>query len=94
MKMTEDIKPITYMKTHSSELIKTVRENKRPVVITQNGEARAVLQDIREFEKTQESLAMLKILALSRKNIKERKYRPVKEVFQSIRKTIRELKGK
>lgn len=94
MKMTEDIKPITYMKTHSSELIKTVRENKRPVVITQNGEARAVLQDIREFEKTQESLAMLKILALSRKNIEERKYRPVKEVFQSIRKTIRELKGK
>ncbi len=60
-----DIKPITYMKTHSAELVKTVNENRSPVVITQNGLARAVIIDAASFEQMQDALALLKILSQS-----------------------------
>ena len=70
MKLIEDIKPITYMKTHSSELINTVRENRRPVVITQNGKASAVLMDIDSYEKLKESILLLKIIAQGEEEIK------------------------
>jgi len=73
MKLIEDIKPITYMKTHSSELINTVRENKRPVVITQNGEARAVLLDIESYERQKEAILLLKIIAQGEEEIKDKK---------------------
>lgn len=70
MKLTEDIKPITYMKTRSSELLKTVREHKRPVVITQNGEAKAVLMDIDSYERQKEALLLLKVIAQGEEDIK------------------------
>ena len=73
MKLIEDIKPITYMKTHSSELINTVRGNRRPVVITQNGEARAVLMDIDSYERQKESILLLKIIAQGEEEIKSGK---------------------
>lgn len=60
-----DIKPITYMKTHSAELIASVNERQSPVVITQNGEPRAVLMDVASYDRMQDTLALLKLIAQS-----------------------------
>jgi len=91
MKMSEKVKPISYFKSHASQVIRDIVENHGTVVITLNGEAKAILQDIREFEKTQESLALLKILAQSRKSLDEGKYRPMKETFNRLRDKVREF---
>jgi len=85
MKLSEAVKPISYFKSHASEMIREVVENHHTMVITLNGEAKAVLQDICEYEKTQESLALLKILAQSRKNLEEGKLKPAKEAFRELR---------
>jgi len=94
MKMSERVKPISYFKSHASEVIRDIMENHSSVVITLNGEAKAILQDIREFEKTQESLALLKILAQSGKSLKEGRYRPVHEGLQDLRIRVAELTKK
>jgi prevent-host-death family protein len=60
-----NIKPITYMKTHSAELVKAVNESRSPVVITQNGQARAVVMDAASYERMQDALILLKILSHS-----------------------------
>ncbi len=62
MKLREDIRPITHLKTRAADVIKQVNKTRRPVVITQNGVAQAVLQDVDSYEKTLESLAMLQII--------------------------------
>ena len=66
MKPSESIKPISYLKAHASQLIRDISSNKQTVVITQNGEAKVIVQDVKVYEQTQESLAMLKVLAQSR----------------------------
>lgn len=81
MKLSEDVKPISYFKAHASEVIRDIVEARKTVVITQNGEAKVILQDIREYEKMQDSLALLKILAMSRKNLQEGKTKPFREAF-------------
>lgn len=63
MKPSQDIKPVTYMKTRSAELIETVTSKGTPVIITQNGEAKVVVQDIRSFERDREALLLLKLLS-------------------------------
>ncbi len=94
MKLSESVKPISYIKSHASEVVRKVVESHGTIVITLNGEAKAVLQDIREYEKTQESLFMLKILAQSRKNLEERKFKPVRESFNGVKEKIKELHKK
>jgi prevent-host-death family protein len=91
MKLSEVVKPISYFKSHASEVIKDVVEKHEAVVITLNGEAKAIIQDIREFEKMQDSLAMLKILAQSRKNLEEGKSVPIREAFRNLRKRVKDL---
>jgi len=85
MKLSESIKPISYLKAHASELIKDVAENQKILIITQNGEAKVVVQDLESFEKTRESLALLKMLAQSQKSKKEGRVRSVKNAFREIR---------
>ena len=92
MKMSERVKPISHFKSHASQVIRDVVENHSSVVITLNGEAKAILQDIREFEKTQETLALLKILAQSRKSLQEGNFRPAKEAFLDLRNRAAEWK--
>ena len=94
MKLSESVKPISYIKSHASEVIRDVVENHRTMVITLNGEAKAVLQDIREYEKTQESLAMLKILAQSRKSLEEGKFKPARKSFSGVKEKIKEYNKK
>jgi len=92
MMPSEDIKPISYFKAHASEVIKDVSNNHRTMIITQNGEAKVIVQDIRSFEQSQESLALLKILALSANNLKEGRVKPLKKTFDDLQKRIREIK--
>jgi len=91
MKPSEDIKPISYFKAHASEVIADVSNNQKTLIITQNGEAKVVVQDIRTFEQFQESLALLKILALSANHFKEGRVKPIKNAFDDLQKRIREI---
>lgn len=85
MKLSEQIKPISYLKAHAAELVRNLGENPGPLVITQNGEAKAVLQDIESYEQTQETMALLKILALGTRQIEEGKVQPVADAFLRLR---------
>lgn len=90
MKLSESVKPISYLKSHTAEVLRDVSEGQRTIVITQHGEARAVLQDIASYEQTQESLALLKMLAQSSKSIQEGRSKPLKKAFADVRKRVRE----
>lgn len=89
MKLSSAVKPISYFKAHASEIIRQISRKRETLVITQNGEAKAVVQDIRQYEETQESLAMLKILALSSQSMTEGKTRPPRESFRAIREQVK-----
>jgi len=89
MKFSRAIKPISYFKTHAAEIIRNLSENQDALIITQNGEAKAVVQDIKTYEQTQESLAMLKLLALGRKNIDQGKFRPAGKVLRDLQKKMK-----
>lgn len=65
------VKPISYFKAHAAELLEGLDESQEPIAITQNGEVRAVVQDVTSFEKTQETLALLRLLALGRRDIEQ-----------------------
>lgn len=92
MKPSEDIKPISYFKARASEVIKDVTDNQKTMIITQNGEAKVIVQDIRVFEQMQESLALLKILAISSQHQKQGRTKPLKKTFSDLKKRIREEK--
>ena len=86
MKLSENIRPISYLKANAAEIIKQMGEQHEPLVITQNGEAKAVLQDVQSFEQTQETLAMLKILALGNQQIEEGDTHKASEILKRLRK--------
>jgi len=88
MKYSESIKPISYLKTHASEVVRDVCSNRETMIITHHGEAKVILQDIHVYEQTQESLALLKILAQSSGSIERGEYKPACEAFDAIRKRI------
>lgn len=85
MKLSEQVKPISYLKAHAPEVIRGLAETQEPVIITLHGEAKAVLQDIASYEQTQETLALLKMLALTTKAAEEGKVHPVGESFARLR---------
>ena len=85
MKSTR-VKPISYVKANAADLIRELKEGAEPLVITQNGEATAVMQDIASYEATQETLALLKILALGRRQVEAGNTFPADEVFRRLRK--------
>lgn len=85
MKLSTHVKPISYLKAHAAEVVKQLAEQHEPMVITQNGEAKVVIQDIKSFEQTQETLALLKILALGSRQVEEGQVQPVAEAMKSLR---------
>jgi prevent-host-death family protein len=85
MKYSSQIKPISYLKAHAAEIVRNLGEHGEPLIITQNGEAKAVVQDIRSYESMQETLALLKILALGTRQIEEGRVRPVAEALAELR---------
>lgn len=90
MKPSESIKSISFLKAHAAELIRDVSSNQKTLVITQNGEAKVIMQDVKIYEQTQESLALLKMLAQSNKSLKAGKHKLTKQAFTDLRKRIEE----
>lgn len=85
MNYTTQIKPISYLKANAAEVLEGLAENREPLIITQNGEAKAILQDVVSYNETQETLALLKILALGNREIGEGKIKAADDVFADIR---------
>jgi len=85
MKMSEKVKPISYLKAHAADVVRDLTEAREPMVITQNGEARLVVQDVDSYEKTKETMALLKILALGNRQIEEGNVVSAAEAIRSIR---------
>jgi len=85
MKLSNQIKPISYLKAHAAEIVRKLGEQREPMVITQNGEAKVVIQDIDSYEQTQETMALLKILALGIRQIEEGKVLSADDVIRRLR---------
>lgn len=85
MKLAGRVKSISYLKANAPDVLRTVSERREAMVITQRGEAKAVLQDIESFERTQEAIALLKILALSNAELERSGSKPATEAFAQIR---------
>jgi prevent-host-death family protein len=88
MKISKDIKPISYLKNHTAEVVNQINRTHRPMVITQNGHPKAVLQDAESFEKTQTVLIMLKLLTQSEEDIKHSRVLDQEQVFAEIEKQL------
>lgn len=85
MRYSSQVKPISYLKANAAEVLMQIAEQREPLVITQNGEARAVLLDVASFEETQETLALLKVLALGNQEVAAGKLTPVDDVVARLR---------
>jgi len=84
MKFSSQIKPISYLKSHTAEIVKDLSESRKPMLITQNGEARLVVMDVKSYEEQEETLALLKILALGVRQIEDGRYRDADAVFADL----------
>jgi prevent-host-death family protein len=85
MKLSRQIKPISYLKAHTAEIVRKLAEQGEALVITQNGEAKVVMQGIESYEETQETMALLKILALGNREIEEGRVEPALDVVKRLR---------
>jgi prevent-host-death family protein len=85
MKLSSQIKPISYLKAHAAEIVRNMGDQGAPLVITQNGEAKVVLQGIESYEQTQETMALLKILSLGNRQIEAGNVEPAAVVIQRLR---------
>ncbi len=85
MKLSNRIKPISYLKAHAAEIVRTLGDRREPLIITQNGEAKVVMQDIDSYEQTQETVSLLKILALGSRQIEAGQVQPAAGVIARIR---------
>jgi len=90
MNISKDIKPITYLKSRASDLLKQINETHRPVVITQNGEPRAVLQDPQSYENMRNAIGILKLLSQGEEDVKKGKTRSQEKVFTAIENILKE----
>ncbi|EJL05334.1 MULTISPECIES: type II toxin-antitoxin system Phd/YefM family antitoxin [Pseudomonas] len=84
MKLSSQIKPISYLKSHAAEIVKTITESREPLVITQNGEAKLVVMDVKSFEEQEETMALLKLLAIGNREIEEGNFRDAEDVFAEL----------
>ena len=85
MKLSSRIKPISYLKAHAAEIVRTLGEHREPLVITQNGEAKVVIQDIESYEQTLETMALLKILAIGMHQIEKGNVLSAEDVIKRLR---------
>ncbi len=84
MKYSDQIKPISYLKANTAEILRRMAERREPLVITQNGVAKAVIQDVASYEQTQETMALLKILALGNRQIEAGKVVPASTAIKRL----------
>ncbi|MBN1847902.1 MAG: type II toxin-antitoxin system Phd/YefM family antitoxin [Deltaproteobacteria bacterium] len=85
MKLSQAIKPISYFKAHAADIIRELNEQHGSMILTQNGEGKVVVQDIAEYERLQETLALLQIIAKGRQDYKEGKTIPADQVLNELK---------
>ena len=88
MKLSEAVVPISYAKTHTARIVANIVREQKPVIITQNGHARVIIQDLHSYEQIQDSLAMLKILAQGQDDVRAKRIKPLKQSFAGVRQKI------
>ncbi len=84
MNIKTDIKPITFLKSNAADLLKQINETHRPVIITQNGEPKAVLQDPKSYENMRNAIGILKLISQGEEDIRSGKSKSQEEVFERI----------
>ena len=84
MHLSQDIKPISYLKAKTADVINSVNENQRTIIITQNGEAKAVIQDIKSYENLQNSLNLLKLIVQSENDIENNEVIEQEKMFENL----------
>lgn len=90
MNITRDIRPVTYLKSRAAELLNQINETQRPVIITQNGEPRAVLQDPISYENMRNAIGILKLISQGEADIRDGKVKSQEDVFKGIEGTLKE----
>lgn len=90
MNITNDIKPVTYLKSRAADLLMQINETHRPVIITQNGEPRAVLQDPQSYENMRNALGLLKLISIGETDIREGRTKSQDEMFDELEGTLQE----
>ena len=88
MKPSQSIKPISYLKSNTADVVRELNEVREPVIITQNGVAKAVMQDVETFEQTQETLALLKLLAQGQHSVEQGATRSLRKAVNELRKGL------
>lgn len=89
MKITDDIRPITYLKARAADVLEQINKTHRPMIITQNGEPKAVLQDAESYENMRNAIGLLKLISLGEEDIKKGKTRPQEKVFDALGKMLK-----
>lgn len=84
MKVSTDIKPISYLKSHAADILKQINETHRPIVITQNGEPRAVVQDPDSYDNMRNAIGILKLISQGEEDVRQGRSREQEEVFKDI----------
>ena len=90
MNISQDIKPITYLKSRAADLFKQINDTHRPVIITQNGEPKAVLQDPQSYENMRNALGILKLISMGEDDIRAGQIKTQEEVFASIEELLKD----
>ena len=93
MNITNDIKPVTYLKSRAADLLNQINETHRPVIITQNGEPRAVLQDPKSYENMRNAIGLLKLISAGEADVRERRTISQEKLFDEIE-TFLKVNGK
>jgi len=88
MQLSQTIKPISYLKSKTAEVINSVNENRQSIIITQNGEAKAVIQDIKSYENLRNSLSLLKLIVQSEEDIRNNNVISQDEMFENLEKKL------
>jgi prevent-host-death family protein len=88
MNITSDIKPVSYLKSHAAEILKQINDTHRPMVITQNGEPKAVLQDPESYDNMRKAITLLKLISEGEENIKQGQVKSQEKVFENIEKVL------
>ena len=88
MRIEHDVKPVTYMKTRAAELLRSVDESRRPVIITQSGEPKGVLMDFESYQDLRKATLLLRLVAQGEADVREGRSEPQEKVFKSLRKRL------
>jgi prevent-host-death family protein len=88
-----DVKPITYLKNRTADLVRQVSEQGRSVTITQNGEAKVVVMDVEVYDQWRKALSLLKLLAHAEADIETGRTVSQAEVFRRAEASLRKTTG-